>query len=88
MTNSTIIDALNTTIDPVLDKIIMDMADLEHGFGSYDKAVEWAAKKCTYEQAMTLSKAYQKLAQAMQDVATATVVSRMFVPAEDTPSSN
>lgn len=74
MTNSTIIAALNVTVNPELDKIIMDMADLENGFSSYEKAVVHAASKCTYEEAMTLRDAYAKLAQAMQDVASATAI--------------
>jgi excinuclease UvrABC helicase subunit UvrB len=74
MTNSTIIAALNVTVDPELDKIIMDMADLENGFRSYEKAVVYAASRCTYEEAMTLRDAYAKLAETMQDVASATAV--------------
>jgi len=50
----------------------MDMADLENGFRSYEKAVVHAASRCTYEEAMTLRDAYAKLAQTMQDVASAT----------------
>jgi excinuclease UvrABC helicase subunit UvrB len=72
MTNSTIIAALNVTVDPELDKIIMDMADLENGFRSYEKAVVYAASRYTYEEAMTLRDAYAKLAETMQDVASAT----------------
>ena len=71
MTNSTIIAALNVTVDPELDKIITGMADIECGFGSYEKAVAFAASRCTYEEAMTLRDAYAKLAQTMQHVATA-----------------
>ena len=74
MTNSTIIAALNVTVDPELDKIITGMADIECGFGSYEKAVAFAASRCTYEEAMTLRDAYAKLAQTMQDVASATTV--------------
>ena len=74
MTNSTIIAALNATSDPALDKIITDMADIECGFGSYEKAVKYAASKCTYEEAMKLRDAYMKLATTMQDVASATTV--------------
>jgi len=74
MTNSTIIAALNVTVDPELDKIITGMADIECGFGSYEKAVRYAASRCTYEEAMTLRDAYTKLAQTMQDVASATTV--------------
>jgi excinuclease UvrABC helicase subunit UvrB len=74
MTNSTIIAALNVTVDPELDKIIMDMSDLENSWGSYEKAVVYAASRCTYEEAITLRDAYAKLAQTMQDVASATPV--------------
>ena len=74
MTNSTIIAALNATEDPALDNIIIGMADIECGFGSYEKAVQYAASRCTYEEAMTLRDAYAKLAKAMQDVASATTV--------------
>jgi excinuclease UvrABC helicase subunit UvrB len=74
MTNSTIIAALNVTVDPELDTIIMDMADLENSFRSYEKAVMYAASRCTYEEAMTLRDAYAKLAETMQDVASATAV--------------
>jgi hypothetical protein len=74
MTNSNIIAALNATSDPALDKIITDMADIECGFGSYEKAVKYAASKCTYEEAMKLRDAYMKLATTMQDVASATTV--------------
>ena len=74
MTNSTIIAALNATEDPALDNIIIGMADIECGFGSYEKAVAFAASRCTYEEAMTLRDAYAKLAKAMQDVASATTV--------------
>jgi hypothetical protein len=73
MTSSNIIiTALNTTIDPILDKIIMDAADLENGFNSYEKAVDFAATRCTYEQAMTLSAAYKRLSQTMEDIAVQT----------------
>jgi hypothetical protein len=65
----TIINALNTTIDPVLDKLIMDAADVEHYWHGYEKAVEFAASRCTYEQAMILAVAYKKLAQTMEDIA-------------------
>jgi hypothetical protein len=71
MTNSTIIAALNVTVDPELDKIIMDMADLENSFRSYEKAVVYAASRYTYEEVMTLRDAYAKLAETMQDVAAA-----------------
>ena len=74
MTNSTIIAALNATEDPALDNIIIGMADIECGLGSYEKAVAFAASRCTYEEAMTLRDAYAKLAQTMQDVASATTV--------------
>ena len=73
-TQSTIIAALNVTVDPELDKIITGMADIECGFGSYEKAVRYAASRCTYEEAMKLRDAYTKLAQVMQDVASATAV--------------
>ena len=74
MTNSTIIAALNVTVDPELDKIITGMADIECGFGSYEKAVRYAASRSTYEEVMKLRDAYTKLAQTMQDVASATTV--------------
>ena len=73
MTSSNIIvTALNTTVDPVLDKIIMDAADLENGFNSYQKAIEFSATRCTYEQAMILAIAYKRLAQTMEDIASHT----------------
>ena len=73
MTSSNIIiTALNTTIDPILDKIIMDAADLENGFNSYQKAVDFAATRCTYEQAIALSAAYKRLSQTMEDIAAQT----------------
>ena len=73
MTSSNIIiTALNTTIDPILDKIIMNAADLENGFNSYEKAVEFSATRCTYEQAIILSIAYKRLAQTMEDIASHT----------------
>ena len=74
MTNSNIIAALSATSDPALDKIIIGMADIECGFGSYERAVRYAASKCTYEEAMKLRDAYMKLATTMQDVASATTV--------------
>ncbi len=70
MTNSTIIAALNATSNPALDKIITDMADIECGLGSYEKAVRYAASKSTYEEIMKLREAYEKLAETMQHVAT------------------
>ena len=73
MTSSNIIvTALNTTVDPILDKIIMDAADLENGFNSYQQAVEFSATRCTYEQAMILATAYKRLAQTMEDIASHT----------------
>jgi hypothetical protein len=74
MTNSNIIAALNATSDPALDKIITDMADIECGFGSYERAVRYAASMSTYEEIMKLRDAYMKLATTMQDVASATTV--------------
>jgi hypothetical protein len=70
MTNSTIIAALNATEDPALDNIITGMADIECGFGSYEKAVRYAASRSTYEEVMKLRAAYEKLAETMQHVAT------------------
>ena len=72
MTSNLIVTALNTTVDPVLDKIIMDAADLENGFNSYQQAVEFSATRCTYEQAMILATAYKRLAQTMEDIASHT----------------
>ena len=69
MTNTSIIAALNVTVDPDLDKIIMDLADLENSYQSYEKAVAIAFSICTYQQAMQLCDAYKKLAQTMQDAA-------------------
>jgi hypothetical protein len=70
MTNSTIIAALNATEDPALDNIITGMADIECGFGSYEKAVRYAASRSTYEEVTKLRAAYEKLAETMQHVAT------------------
>ena len=67
--NTSIIDALNVTIEPELDQIMMDMADLQFGFGSYGKAVEWIAKKHTYEQLLKLQDAYKVLWESVQDAA-------------------
>jgi hypothetical protein len=69
-TQSTIIAALNVTVDPELDKIITGMADIECGFGSYEKAVRYAASRSTYEEVTKLRAAYEKLAETMQHVAT------------------
>jgi hypothetical protein len=69
-TNSTIIAALNATSDPALDKIITDMADIECGFGSYERAVRYAASRSTFEELMKLRDAYEKLAETMQHVVT------------------
>lgn len=69
-----IITALNVTVDPDLDQIIINAADLENGFDSYEQAIAFAATRCTYEQAMKLCNAYKILAQTMKDIASTTAV--------------
>jgi len=68
MANTTVIDALNVTVDPELDRIIMYAADVEKYWHSYEKAVAYAASQCTREQAMRLSIAYKTLTQTMEDI--------------------